>query len=132
MKVLIFACKWCGLIGADAAGKNKIELPCEFRVIPVECAALIEPDAVIRAFASGITGVAVLGCHLGGCRYNDANNAAVKRMELLRALLEATGIEGKRLLLSFGTAHEDHQYAEVIKEFMEELNAMPSTEGWMR
>ena len=100
-------------------------------MIPVECAALVEPDAVIRAFASGMTGVAVLGCHLGGCRFNHANHAAIKRLELLKTLLDATGIGGKRLLISFGTAHEDHQYAEVVKTFFDELEAMPSTAAWI-
>ena len=129
--MLIFACKWCGLIGADDAGKKRMQLPPQFRVIPVECAALVEPDAVIRALAGGVTGVAVLGCHLGGCRFNDANHAAVKRLELLKTLLDAAGIGGNRLLLSFGTAHEDHQYAEVVKKFLEELRTMPSTDSWM-
>ena len=132
MKILIFACKWCGLIGADGAGKKRMQLPPHFRVIPVECAALVEPDAVIKAFASGMTGVAVLGCHLGGCRFNNANHAAIKRLELLRTLLDATGIDGKRLLISFGTAHEDHQYAEVVNTFFQELKGMPSTGAWMR
>jgi F420-non-reducing hydrogenase iron-sulfur subunit len=131
MKVLIFACKWCGLIGADGAGKKRMQLPAQFRVIPVECAALVEPDAVIRAFASGITGVAVMGCHLGGCRFNHANHAAVKRLELLKTLLDTTGIGGQRLLISFGTAHEDHQYAGVVKSFFEELKALPSTDVLM-
>jgi len=130
MRILIFACKWCGLIGADGAGKKRIQLPTQFLVIPVECAALVEPDAVIRALAGGMTGVAVLGCHLGGCRFNHANHAAIKRLELLKTLLDATGIGGKRLLISFGTAHEDHQYAEVVKTFFEELKAMPSIASW--
>ena len=132
MKILIFACKWCGLIGADGAGKKKIELPSEFRVIPVECAAMVEPDAIIRAFASGVTGVAVIGCHLGGCRFNDANHAAAKRLGGLKALLDATGVGSRRLLLSFGTAHEDYQYADVVRGFFEELKALPSTQAWMR
>lgn len=131
MKVLIFACKWCGMIGADGAGKKRIQLPTPFRVIPVECAALVEPDAVIRALASGITGVAVLGCHLGGCRFNHANHAAVKRLELLKTLLDAAGIDGKRLLISFGTAHEDYQYADVVNSFFEELKVLPSINSWM-
>jgi len=130
MKILIFACKWCGLIGADGAGKKRMQLPPQFRVIPVECAALVEPDAVIRAFASGMTGVAVLGCHLGGCRFNDANHSAIKRLELLKSLLDATGIGGNRLLISFGTAHEDYQYAEVVNTFFDQLKAMPSTGAW--
>lgn len=129
--MLIFACKWCGLIGADGAGKKRMQLPAQFRVIPVECAALVEPDALIRALASGISGVAVMGCHLGGCRFNHANHAALKRLELLKTLLDATGIGGKRLLISFGTSHEDYQYTEVVKTFFEELQSLPSTSSWM-
>jgi coenzyme F420-reducing hydrogenase delta subunit len=78
-----------------------------------------------------MTGVAVLGCHLGGCRFNHANHAAIKRLDLLKTLLDATGIGGKRLLVSFGTAHEDYQYAEVVKTFFEVLTTMPSTSSWM-
>lgn len=131
MKILIFACKWCALIGADGAGKTRISLPAQFRVIPVECAARVEPDAVIRTLATGISGVAVMGCHLGGCRFNNANHAALKRLELLKTLLDATGIGGRRLLISFGTAHEDHQFAEVIMSFFEELKALPSPDAWI-
>ena len=63
-------------------------------------------------------------------RFNDANHAAIKRLELLKTLLDATGIGGKRLLISFGTAHEGYQYAEVVKTFFEELKTMPSTVAW--
>jgi hypothetical protein len=44
--------------------------------------------------------------------------------------LDATGIGGNRLLISFGTAHEDYQYAEVVKTFFEELEEMPSIASW--
>jgi F420-non-reducing hydrogenase iron-sulfur subunit len=102
VKILVFACRWCGGIGAERAGWKRMDLPASFRVIPVECAALVEPDAVFRALASGIDGVAVLGCHVGGCRYDEANHAALKRMELLKVLLDTAGIGGERLCLAFG------------------------------
>jgi len=130
-RILIFACRWCGLIGADAAGKKRIALPTPFRVIPVECAALVETDAIIRALADGVDGVAVLGCHIGGCRYNNANHTAIKRMELLKDLLDTTGIGGNRLMFSFGTAHEDYQFEEVIKNFFDELGPLPSLGPWL-
>lgn len=117
-RILIFACTWCGLVGADGAGRKRIPLPPGFRVIAVECAASVEPDVVIRAFADGIDGVAVMGCHLGGCRFNDANHASVKRLELLQALLDGAGIGEDRLLIAFGTAHEGHQFAELLRDFM--------------
>ena len=129
--ILVFACRWCGLIGADGAGRRRTELPASFRVIPVECAGYVEPDAVIRAFASGATGVAVLGCHIGGCRFNDANHPALKRLELLKTLLDATGIGGDRLLLGFGTAHEYHQWADTIREFHKYVEGLPSMKSWL-
>jgi coenzyme F420-reducing hydrogenase delta subunit len=131
LKILVFACRWCGLIGADGAGRKRIELPSSFRVVPVDCAGYVEPDAVIRAFASGATGVAVLGCHVGGCRFNDANHPALKRLELLKALLDTTGIGGNRLMLGFGTAHESHQYADMIRAFHKELKGLPSMASWL-
>ena len=130
-RILIFACKWCGLIGADAAGKKRISLPSQFRVIPVECASLVEPDAILRALAGGIDGIAVLGCHIGGCRYNNANHTAIKRMELLQDLLDTTGIGSSRLLLSFGTAHEDYQFEEIIKGFFDEVSLLSPVDPWL-
>ncbi len=124
-RVLVFACKWCPLIGADGAGKKREELPTDFRVIPVECASRVEPDLIIRAFSRGVDGVAVMGCHIGGCRHNHANHRIAKRLELLRPLLDTVGIESERLLVSFGTAHEYHQYAETIRTFIDGLKALP-------
>jgi coenzyme F420-reducing hydrogenase delta subunit len=129
-RVLVFACRWCGLIGADAAGRRHADLPASFRVIPVECASMVEPDSLLRALASGADGVAVLACHLGGCRFNDANHAAFKRMETLGDLLETVGIGRKRLLLSFGTAHEGQPFAELLGGFFETLTRLPSLEAW--
>jgi len=131
VNILVFACRWCGLIGADGAGRRRMELPASFRIIPVECAGYVEPDAVIRAFASGATGVAVLGCHVGGCRFNDANHPALKRLELLKTLLDTTGIGGDRLLLGFGTAHEYHQWADTIRDFHKHVEGLPSMKSWM-
>jgi coenzyme F420-reducing hydrogenase delta subunit len=131
-RILVFACRWCSLIGADAAGRGKVDLPASFRVIPVECAALVEPDSVLRAFASGADGVAVLGCHLGGCRFNDANHVAYKRMEALGDLLDTVGIGGRRLLLGFGTAHEGSQFAGVLAEFSREVGGLPELTAWRK
>ena len=131
-RVLVFACRWCAGIGADSAGRKNLDLPASFRVIPVECAAMVEPDSVLRAYASGADGVAVMGCHLGGCRFNDANHVALKRMEALGDLLDTVGIGRRRLLLSFGTAHEGTQFAEVLGAFLQGLAPLPSLTAWRK
>lgn len=121
IRAVVFACRWCALVGADRAGRERLDLPSSFRLIPVECAASVEPDLVLRALADGIDGVAVLGCHLGGCRHNEANRTARLRLSLLQDLLEHVGLDRRRLLLSWGTAHEGHQFAALIREFVNEL-----------
>jgi len=131
-KVIVFACRWCALIGADGAGKKRVQLPLDFRVIPVECAARVEPDSIIRAFSYGIEGVGVLGCHLGGCRYHNANHRAIKRLDLLKKLLATVGIDSGRLLTSFGTGHEYHQFAGILKDFFQELRGLPPLDEWAR
>ncbi len=125
VRAVIFACRWCALIGADRAGRERLELPASFRIIPVECAASVEPDLVLRALADGLDGVAVLGCHLGGCRHNGANRPARLRLLLLQDLLDVVGLDRRRLLLSWGTAHEGYQFARLVTEFMADLTNIP-------
>jgi F420-non-reducing hydrogenase iron-sulfur subunit len=128
VRAAVFACRWCALVGADRAGRERIDLPSSFRVIPVECAASVEPDLVLRALADGLDGVAVLGCHLGGCRHNGANRPARLRLLLLQDLLDAVGVDRRRLLLSWGTAHEGYQFARLVREFMSVLAEMPAVD----
>ena len=124
-KVVVFACKWCGLIGADSAGKRRIALPTSFRVIPLECAAGVETNLILTALKIGVDGVAVLGCHHGGCRYHHANHLAARRLDMFRGFLDFIGVGGNRLLLSWGEAHEAHQFAQVLKDFMRSLAEIP-------
>ncbi|HDP26163.1 MAG TPA: hydrogenase iron-sulfur subunit [Deltaproteobacteria bacterium] len=131
-KIVVFACTWCALIGADGAGKKRISLPATFRVIPVECISRVEADAVIRAFTSGIDGVAVMGCHLGGCRHNGANLRSARKLELLKPLLDTVGIDSRRLFTSYGTAHEYHQFAQAIESFCSQIGEMPPVSAWSR
>lgn len=126
IRAVLFACRWCALLGADRAGRERIDLPASYRLIPVECAASVEPDLVLRAFADGLDGVAVLGCHLGGCRHNEANRPARLRLSMLQDLLDAVGVDRRRLLLSWGTAHEGHQFAAIVREFIATLTGLPA------
>jgi len=120
-KALVFACRWCALLGAERAGRERIALDSAFRLIAVECAGGIASDAILRAFADGFHGVAVMGCHLGGCRHNEANRNAHARLELLGTALDSIGIRRERLLLSWGTAHEAAQFADLLSGFIRDL-----------
>jgi len=125
-KICVFACRFCSLLGAERAGRDRLPLPAGIRLMPVSCAGSVSADAVIQAFVNGASGVAVLGCHLGGCRHNDANRDEHVRLETLADLLEAVGIDRRRLLISWGTAHEAEQYARTMNDFAAELDTLPA------
>ena len=125
VRAVVFACRWCALLGVERAGRERLPLPPEVRVIPVECAGSVSADLVLRAFADGADGVAVLGCHLGGCRHNHANRNAHARLEVLGDLLDSVGIDARRLLVSWGTAHEAEQYARLMRSFVGTLAQLP-------
>jgi len=126
-KALVFACRWCALLGAERAGRERITLDPAFRLIPVECAGGISTDAILRAFADGFHGVAVMGCHLGGCRHNEANRNAHVRLALLGTALVSIGIRKERLLLSWGTVHEAVQFASVLSGFIRDLEQLAAS-----
>ena len=101
-------------------------LPTSFRVIQVECAARVETNLILKSMSNGIDGVAILGCHMGGCRYHNANHLAAKRLDFLKGYLDFVGIGGQRLLLNWGEAHEAHQFADVLNEFIRSLVELPT------
>ena len=123
--ICVFACRWCSLLGAERAGRDHLALPAGIRLIPVSCAGSVSADLVIQALTGGASGVAVLGCHLGGCRHNDANRDAHARLEVLGELLDAVGLDRRRLLVSWGTAHEAEQYARLMRDFASLLSSLP-------
>lgn len=123
-RALVFACRWCSLLGAERAGRERLALPDGFRVIPVECAGAVSLDLILRAYADGAHGVAVMGCHLGGCRHNEANRNAHARLEMLASALVAIGVKKERIFLSWGTAHEAAQFAAQVTEFMRGLESL--------
>ena len=123
-KVLVFACTWCAYIGNDLAGLERLPMDPGFRVIRVQCASRVEGDWIIRALASGIDGIMVMGCHLGGCRHQEANHHALKRLNLLRTLLECMGIDPRRLYLGWGMGIDAKTFRQLIHTFMEELRPL--------
>ena len=122
-RVIVFACNWCAYAGADLAGVSRMEYPSNVRLIRTMCSGRLDPGFVLRAFEKGADGVLVLGCHPGDCQYIEGNLKAEKRVEMLRSLLRALGMDEERLRLQWVSASEGARFAAVIREFVEDLKA---------
>jgi F420-non-reducing hydrogenase iron-sulfur subunit len=123
-KIALFACNWCTYAALDLAGTSRMKYPPNFRVIRVMCSGRIDPQFVVEAFRDGADGVLVAGCHLGDCHYIEGNYKALRRMTLLRKMLEDLGIEKERLRLEWISASEAVKFVQVAREMVEQIKPL--------
>jgi F420-non-reducing hydrogenase iron-sulfur subunit len=123
-KILVFACNWCSYAGADMAGVSRYQMPPNCRVVRVMCSARVRPELVISALTQGLDAVLILGCHPGDCHYTEGNYITRRRGIMLKNLLSTMGFEKSRFEVKWVSAAEGAKFAEVIREFVEEIKAL--------
>jgi F420-non-reducing hydrogenase iron-sulfur subunit len=137
-KILSFLCNWCAYAGADLAGISRFQYPPNTRTVRVMCSGRIDPAFIPRVFRAGFDGVMILGCHPGDCHYLSGNIQAEKKISLLRRMLDDMGIGKERLLLDWVSAGEGQRFADLIKQFVEQIREIgpfplnEETEGKLR
>ncbi|MDH5634845.1 MAG: hydrogenase iron-sulfur subunit [Candidatus Bathyarchaeota archaeon] len=124
-KIVGFLCNWCAYAGADLAGVSRMQYPPNVRIIRVMCSGRIDPAFVLEAFKDGADGVLVAGCHLpSDCHYLSGNFKALRRIFLLKKVLEQFGFEPERLRLEWVSASEGDRFATVIREMVKEVKEL--------
>jgi len=123
-KILGIACNWCTYTGADLAGTTRVQYPHNIRVARVMCSSRINPSFIFRAFELGADGVLVGGCHPGDCHYSTGNYYARRKLAVTKKILEFAGLEPERLRVEWISASEGIRYADIVKEFTEEIRAL--------
>jgi F420-non-reducing hydrogenase iron-sulfur subunit len=123
-KIVGFLCNWCSYTGADLAGTSRMKYVPNVRVIRVMCSGRLDPTFVLKAFREGADAVLIAGCHPGDCHYQNGNMKTLRRIPLLRRMLEQLGIEPERLRLEWVSASEGERYQKVINEFTDQIRAL--------
>lgn len=128
-----YLCNWCSYAGSDMAGTSRARIKPNVRTVRVMCSGRVSPDLILRTFREGADGVMVLGCHIGDCHYTDGNHRTIKRIPILKKLLDYSGIDSRRLYLNWVSASEGDKYAAVVNEFVEQVRELgPLPEGAKR
>ena len=122
--ILAICCNWCSYAGADLAGVSRLQYPSNIRIIRVMCSGMVHPNLVINALTKGADGVIMCGCHPGDCHYQEGNLTAQKRAEGIFLMLDDFGIERERYRLEWISASEGIKFAQVMKEFTEEVKKL--------
>ena len=122
--IVSFCCNWCSYTGADLAGVSRLQYPPNVRIIRVMCSGMVHPNLVIDALTKGADGVIICGCHPGDCHYEDGNLKTEKRAEAITLMLEDFGLEEERFRLEWVSASEGPRFAQVMREFTEQVKQL--------
>jgi F420-non-reducing hydrogenase iron-sulfur subunit len=121
-KIIGFLCNWCAYAGADLAGVSRMQYPPNIRIVRVMCSGRVDPSFILEALKDGADGVLVAGCHLpSDCHYISGNFKALRRIKLLKKVLEQFGIEPERVRLEWISASEGDKFAMVVKDMVEQI-----------
>ncbi len=123
-KIVAFFCNWCTYTAADLAGISRMKYAPNVRVIRVMCSGRVDPQFVLDAFARGADGVLIGGCHPGDCHYQNGNYKAMRRMRLLRRVLQQLGIEDSRFRLEWISASEGDKVRTVVNDMVEQVRTL--------
>jgi heterodisulfide reductase subunit A len=119
--VVGYLCRWCAYAAADRAGMTRLTYPANIIPIQVPCTGRLDTEIILTAFEEGADGVAVIGCHVQDCHYRSGALHAQERTENLRMVLEAAGIDGRRLYFGSVSASESGEYAKQVTEFVNSI-----------
>jgi F420-non-reducing hydrogenase iron-sulfur subunit len=124
-KIVGFLCNWCSYAGADLAGVSRIQYPTNIRIIRVMCSGRVDPIFVLEAFKNGADGVLIAGCHLpSDCHYIDGNFKTLRRVTLLKTIIQQFGIEPERLRLEWISASEGEKFAATVRDMVQQIKQL--------
>ena len=123
-RIVAFFCNWCTYTAADLAGVSRLRHAPNARIIRVMCSGRVDPQFILAAYAAGADGVLLGGCHPGDCHYMEGNYKTLRRVELLKRLLDQFGIEEARFRLEWISASEGERVKTVINEMTEQVRTL--------
>jgi F420-non-reducing hydrogenase iron-sulfur subunit len=125
-KLVCFSCKFgWGFLGDENAMVSKIK-----NWIPVVCSGKVDTSHILEAFRAGADGVLILGCPEGHCHFQDGNYQTSKKVYLLQKVLEAYGIEQKRVKMKFSLDPEGKKIPQLINELKEGIKSLGPLKGF--
>jgi F420-non-reducing hydrogenase iron-sulfur subunit len=87
----------------------------EVKSIKLPCSSMTSELFLLKAFEAGADAVLVLVCPEGSCRYLEGNVRAAKRVNRIKSMLDAIGLDGCRLNI-YNIPHGDQSSVDKIMD----------------
>ncbi|MBN2542381.1 hydrogenase iron-sulfur subunit [bacterium] len=121
-KTVTFCCNWSVFPGLRLS-----VLPFEDKesnkTLVTMCTGRVDPEMIVQAMRDGIAGVLISACPLGECEH-DANYKTLRRVLLLKKMLQQLNIEPERVKLTWVDTNEVAKLEKEINSFSEEVSKL--------
>ncbi len=124
LNILLFLCNW----GAHAAfltlQDERRPIPDEIRMVRVPCAGRIDRAMLLKAFAQGADGVALVGCEPGTCRYGSGTATSLRNTDDVQRILDIMGLGRERLRFAAFLPEQSEDMLRFLQSFATEINGL--------
>lgn len=119
--IVVFTCNWSAYSGLETAGLEHRCYSASVYPIKVMCLGRLGPGLILKAFEKGASGVLMLGCPQGECRYEFGGRSAEESFAVAGELMRKLGYQPKRLRMDRLAAGEGKTLTEMIRKFLADL-----------
>lgn len=105
----------------------RLQYPTNVRVIQLPCSGRVDILHLLRAFEDGADGVYVAGCLEGDCHFLTGNLKARRKVNYVKKVLTALGIEPERIEMFNMSSAEGPRFATYAREFTATIKALGPT-----
>jgi len=88
------------------------------------CSGGLNRSLILKAFEAGADGVLICGCNPGDCHYREGNYKALRRVTLLKKMLEQLGIEPERVQLHWVCGSCGDEFVDVVNKITAEIKEL--------
>src|SRR3989339_2237463 len=124
-KVSIFYCSNC-LDGTELDRMLREEEGVEYTVISLPCSGKAVLLYLLKAFETGVDGLALVTCPKNECHYLEGNLRAPKRAEEANRLLEETGMGPDRVTVLSMNGKGIGEIVAKLAAFREKIRSLPA------
>jgi len=127
MKILLFLCNWGAHAAFQTLQDQRRSIPDEIQMVRTPCTGRIDRALLLKAFAKGADGVALVGCEPGTCRYGSGTATSQRNTQDLGRILDIMGLGRERLRFAGFLPEQSEAMLDFLQTFSAEIRTLGHT-----
>jgi Fe-S oxidoreductase/coenzyme F420-reducing hydrogenase delta subunit len=126
-KILLFLCNWGAHAAFQTLQDQRRPIPDEIHMVRTPCAGRIDRALLLKAFAKGADGVALVGCEPGTCRYGSGTATSQRNTQDLGRILDIMGLGSERLRFAGFLPEQSEEMLSFLQTFSAAIRELGPT-----